>query len=166
MTSIPDLHPLLNFETMRCDLQRCCRETESEIKDQRQALLESVTGPEQQLVDEDIRELLVAARWLRRRVYTFQTTSVTTHVVSVTARDEWNQFSEQAIAELTKLHTQWQKLQTDSQQSQPASTDDCGSEDSCRSESASPSEVEAGCEAGSGAADEVAAGCDHELCCC
>ncbi|MFT5326713.1 MAG: hypothetical protein ACI8P0_004595 [Planctomycetaceae bacterium] len=96
MFALPDIHPLLNFETLRCELKRCCRGSEDAMVASLDPLLERLSGPESQLFEEDARQVRVSLKWMRQRIHTFGKD----HSVS---RDDWSQLVAQVAQELQLL---------------------------------------------------------------
>ncbi|MBI1312300.1 hypothetical protein GC176_13505 [bacterium] len=166
MISISEIHPSLNFETIRCELRRYCREVETEIKTRGEALRESVSGPEQQLLEEDVHELLVTVRWLRQRVHSFYSAGVATVLINATAREEWKQFAQEAVTELRRIEARFQRLEADVGRSASSSVDDSAPDTPCDTAIGSGPAVNADHNAVHDEAEEASVDCSDQLCCC
>jgi len=106
MTSIPELHPLLNFETIRCELDRCCRDTESwlaECHQQCRECREAAAGSEQEFLDEQFQDLENSMKWLRQRVQTFQP-------AEAASRNDWAWLSDEVGKQLHAVQTRAESL--------------------------------------------------------
>lgn len=99
MFTLPDIHPLLNFETVRCELKRCCRVPEETLVHTLYPLLEQLSGPEGQLLEEDARQVRISLKWLHQRIHTFGR-----HDNAL--RDDWSNLVAQVDCEIHFLQKQ------------------------------------------------------------
>lgn len=154
MFTLPDIHPLMNFESIRCELKRCCRQSEHVVVERLEPMLDPLAGPEGQLFRDDTREIRVSLKWLRQRIQTFGADRGS-------GRDDWSELIAQVTHELELLQRRATNLQ-ESIQAQSVHSSDTGDADS-RKKEAEVNEDE-GC---SGADGEAKADVtDEELCCC
>ena len=96
MFTLPDIHPLLNFETVRCELKRCCRVSEEAMVHTLYPLLEGLSSPEGQLLEEDARQLRVNLKWLRQRIHRFG-------IHDTASRADWSKLIAQVSCEIQLL---------------------------------------------------------------
>jgi hypothetical protein len=97
MFALPHILPLLNFETIRCELKHCCRESEDLLVASAGPLLERLSDPEGQRFQNAIHKVRVSLQWLRQRIHTFDTPQ---HTAS---RADWNKLVSQVTQELQLL---------------------------------------------------------------
>ena len=100
MSFHPAIHPLLNYETIRCELRRYCHENETHLARRYARCRGEMRGPQQQLLDEDIRELRLMLRWLRYQVHTFHSTT----------RDEWMCWADGVDQEIRRVRSRYEAL--------------------------------------------------------
>lgn len=147
MFSVPEFHPLLNFEFIRCDLRRCCVEFESAVQDLATDVQNHCAGPECQLLEEDLRDVQVNLRWLRQRIRTFQP-------LCTTARKDWDSMAENVICELRMLQSRAEQIRETVGEFSPSDKQSCVEESEDRQSENTDSN-------GNGAES-----CEDQLCCC
>ncbi|NQV27883.1 MAG: hypothetical protein HQ518_26330 [Rhodopirellula sp.] len=99
MFTLPDIHPLLNLETVRCELKHCCGVSEEAMVHTLYPLIKQLSGPERQLLEEDTRQVRINLRWLRQRIHTFG-------IHDSASRDDWNSLIAQVSGEMQFLQEQ------------------------------------------------------------
>lgn len=99
MFTLPDIHPLLNFETVRCELKRCCGESEEAMVHTLDPLIEQLSGPERQLLEEDARQVRINLRWSRQRIHSFG-------INDSASRYDWSNLVSQVSCKLQFLQEQ------------------------------------------------------------
>lgn len=158
MFTLPDIHPLMNFESIRCELKRCCRESEHVVVERLEPMLDPFSGPEGQLFRDDAREIRVSLKWLRQRIQRFGADRDS-------GRDDWNQLIAQVTHELELLQRRATNLQ-EAIQAQPVHSSDTGDDDSSQKSDQKEAEVneQEGCSRADG--ETKADVSDEELCCC
>lgn len=161
MFTFPEFDSRLNFESIRCELKGCCRQSQQVVRDRLDPLLDRLTGPEQQLFSDDARQVQVSLKWLSRRVQTFRRGERST-------RDDWDQLVAEATEELELLQRRVESIEeaarellgplAENEQSTSEVGEDC-------SENVTENAEENGTECAEKEVREADVN-DEELCCC